>query len=86
MDNPQVRLTVHGRWVLVRRVTKDGMRVEEAAQAMGVSARTACKSLKRHERKRARPDSRPVVARPFLSAHSPDSVADRTVGLRRESA
>ncbi|MBH8372582.1 IS481 family transposase [Pseudomonas aeruginosa] len=40
------RLTPHGRALLVQRVT-DGLRVEEAAQAVGVSARTAYKWLKR---------------------------------------
>lgn len=41
-------LTVHGRLILVRRVTEDGLRPAEAAQAMGVSSRTAFKWLRRY--------------------------------------
>ncbi|MES1934615.1 transposase [Salinisphaera shabanensis T35B1] len=61
------RLTVHGRALLVRRIREDGLRPIEAAQAMGVSPRTAYKWLSRyqaqgqaglHER-----SSRPAVAR-----------------------
>ncbi|MBB3344111.1 leucine zipper domain-containing protein, partial [Luteimonas sp. RC10] len=39
------RLTPHGRALLVRRILHEGLRVEEAAQACGVSARTAYKWL-----------------------------------------
>ena len=42
------RLTPHGRALLVRRVVKEGLRPAEAAQAMGVSARTAYKWLRRY--------------------------------------
>ena len=41
------RLTLHGRALLVRRITEEGLRPEEAAQAAGVSVRTAYKWLKR---------------------------------------
>ena len=41
------RLTPHSRALLVRRMTQDGLRVEEAAQAAGVSVRTAYKWLQR---------------------------------------
>lgn len=41
------RLTPHGRALLVRRILDEGLRVEEAAQASGVSARTAYKWLER---------------------------------------
>ena len=37
------RLTPKGREILVRRMLEEGLRVEEAAQASGVSVRTACK-------------------------------------------
>ena len=37
------RLTFRGRALLVKRVTEHGLRVEEAAQASGVSIRTAYK-------------------------------------------
>lgn len=42
------RLTVHGRALLVRRVLEEGLRTQEAAQAMGVSARTVYKWLGRY--------------------------------------
>lgn len=42
------RLTVHGRTLLVRRILEQGLRPEEAAQAAGVSVRTAYKWLKRY--------------------------------------
>lgn len=42
------RLTFHGRALLVRRILEDGLRPIEAAQAQGVSARTAYKWLKRY--------------------------------------
>lgn len=42
-----VRLTPHSRALLVRRITQDSLRVEEAAHAAGVSVRTACKWLRR---------------------------------------
>ena len=35
------RLTPKGREILVRRIVNGGLRVEEAAQASGVSVRTA---------------------------------------------
>ncbi|MEN5118180.1 IS481 family transposase [Luteimonas sp. TWI662] len=41
------RLTPHGRALLVRRVLQEGLRVAEAAQACGVSPRTAYKWLDR---------------------------------------
>lgn len=37
------RLTVYGRQLLVRRILEYGQRPTEAAQAMGVSVRTAYK-------------------------------------------
>jgi len=48
MNNHQnARLTVHGRALLVQRVLEEGLRPAEAAQAMGVSARTVYKWLHR---------------------------------------
>jgi transposase InsO family protein len=48
MNNHQnARLTVYGRELLVRRIIEHGLRVPEAAQAAGVSPRTAYKWLKR---------------------------------------
>ena len=42
------RLTYRGRVLLVRRVLKEGLRVEEAAHACGVSSRTAYKWINRY--------------------------------------
>lgn len=42
------RLTFHGRALLVRRVVEHGLRPVDAAQAAGVSARTAYKWLRRY--------------------------------------
>lgn len=42
------RLTPYSRALLVKRITCEGLRAEEAAQAAGVSVRTAYKWLKRH--------------------------------------
>ena len=42
------RLTPRGREILVSRIIEDGLRVEEAAQASGVSVRTAYKWLARY--------------------------------------
>jgi transposase InsO family protein len=46
-NHKNARLTPHGRALLVRRVLEHGLRPAEAAQAMGVSVRTAYKWLKR---------------------------------------
>ncbi len=42
------RLTPKGREILVRRIVNGGLRIEEAAQASGVSVRTAYKWLARY--------------------------------------
>lgn len=47
-NHKNARLTPHGRLLLVRRVTIEGLRPIEAAQAMGVSVRTAYKWLHRY--------------------------------------
>ena len=47
-NHKNARLTVHGRSLLVRRIVEHGLRPTEAAQAMGVSSRTAYKWLKRY--------------------------------------
>jgi transposase len=47
-NHKNARLTVHGRLLLVRRIVEDGLRPAEAAQAMGVSTRTAYKWLQRY--------------------------------------
>ena len=63
------RLTPHGRPLLVRRIVEDGLRVEEAVQACGVSVRTAYKWLARFQHegtqglqdRSSRPCSSPVA-------------------------
>jgi transposase InsO family protein len=47
-NHKNARLTVHGRVLLVKRVVEQGLRPEEAAQAAGISVRTAYKWLKRY--------------------------------------
>ena len=46
-SHKNARLTVHGRALLVKRIVEEGLRPQDAAQAMGVSARTAYKWLAR---------------------------------------
>ena len=48
-NHKNARLTVYGRLLLVRRILEDGLRPAEAAQAMGVSSRTAYKWLQRYQ-------------------------------------
>ena len=47
-SHQNARLTVHGRALLATRILEHGLRPEEAAQAMGVSVRTAYRSLARY--------------------------------------
>ena len=47
-NHKNARITVHGRLLLVRRIVEHGLRAVEAAQAMGVSPRTAYKWLRRY--------------------------------------
>ena len=47
-NHKNARLTPHGRALLVSRVVEEGLRPAEAAQAMGVSRRTAYKWLRRY--------------------------------------
>lgn len=48
-NHKNARLTVHGRLLLVRRIVEQGPRPVEAAQAAGVSGRTAYKWLRRYQ-------------------------------------
>ena len=71
------RLTPKGREILVRRIVNGGLRVEEAAQASGVSARTAYKWLARY-RAQGRAGLRDRI---FASARLPAShLRDATGG------
>ena len=48
-NHKNARLTVHGRALLITRILEDRLRPREAAQAMGVSLRTAYKWLARYK-------------------------------------
>ena len=62
------RLTPKGREILVRRIVNGGLRVEEAAQASGVSVRTAYKWLARY-RAQGRRGLRDRSSRPLGCPH-----------------
>ena len=78
------RLTIYGRDLLVRRILEHGQRPVEAAQAMGVSARTAYKWLARYHAQGLEGlyerSSRPARCPQQLSA----ATRDRIIALRRE--
>jgi transposase InsO family protein len=78
------RLTPYSRALLVQRVTDQGMRVEEAAHAAGVSSRTAYKWLRRYREEGAiglvNRSSRPNAC-PHATTVGKVSEA---IGLRRE--
>jgi hypothetical protein len=42
------RLTLHGRVLLVRRITDEGWRIVDAANAAGISVRQSCRWLARY--------------------------------------
>lgn len=63
------RLTVHGRALLVTRILEHGLRPAEAAQAMGVSTRTAYKWLARY-RKEGMPGLENRSSRPHRCPHA----------------
>jgi transposase InsO family protein len=78
------RLTFHGRALLVRRILEHGQRPVEAAQAMGVSARTAYKWLARY-RAQGQPGLYEASSRPARCPHRlPEAIRQRIVVLRRE--
>ncbi len=79
------RLTPHGRALLVQRI-EGGLRVEEAAQAAGVSVRTAYKWLKRF-REEGSAGLQDRSSRPHRCPHatSPEQVA-RLIEQRRARA
>ena len=78
------RLTFHGRALLVRRILEHGQRPFEAAQAMGVSARTAYKWLARY-RAQGQPGLYEGSSRPARCPHRlPEAIRQRIVALRRE--
>jgi transposase InsO family protein len=83
-NHKNARLTVHGRSLLVRRIIEDGLRPTEAAQAMGVSERTAYKWLRRYQsegeaglqNRSSRPHQCPQA--------TPGKIARRVIQLRRQ--
>ena len=77
------RLTFRGREILVKRIVEQGLRVEEAAQAAGVSVRTAYKWLGRY-RHEVITGLYDRSSRPHSCPHQPPSDRhDAIVGLRR---
>jgi len=78
------RLTPYSRALLVRRIHNEGLRPREAAQAMGVSPRTAYKWLKRfHEQGAQGLENR--CSRPHRSPRAtPAHVLDEVVERRRQ--
>ena len=83
-NHKNAQLTVHGRSLLVRRVVEDGLRPAEAAQAMGVSVRTAYKWLRRyHEEGKAGLMNR--SSRPLQCPHAtPGKITRRVIKLRHQ--
>src|SRR5690606_15787834 len=77
------RLSPRGRALLVDRILVHGMRVEEAAQAAGVSVRTAYKWLKRF-RQEGPAGLLDRSSRPHRCPHAtPQAVADQVLNQRR---
>lgn len=82
-SHKNARLTVHSRLVIVRRVTGEGLRPIEVAQAMGVSVRTVYKWLNRYllegeaglENRSSRPRQSPAA--------TPEAATQKVVELRR---
>lgn len=78
------RLTPRGRALLVGRVIEQGLRVEEAAHAAGVSVRTAYKWLRRF-REEGPSGLRDRSSRPQRSpCATPPAVVEQVLALRRE--
>lgn len=77
------RLTPRGREILVRRIVEEGLRPSEAAQACGVSPRTAYKWLKRY-REEGGAGLGDRSSRPQRCPHQIDPVRrEHIVALRR---
>lgn len=77
------RLTPYSRDLLVRRITAQGLRVEEAAHASGVSVRTAYKWLRRF-REEGASGLMNRSSRPHTCPHAtPDASIHQVIELRR---
>lgn len=84
MNNHQnARLTVHGRALLVQRVTEEGLRPAEVAQAMGVSSRTVYKWLRRF-REEGHAGLRDRSSRPQRCPHATPPERRQQVVARRK--
>lgn len=78
------RLTPRGREILVRRIVEDGLRPEEAAQASGVTVRTAYKWLARF-RAEGLQGLYDRSSRPQSCPHqTPEQIRAQIIELRRE--
>lgn len=78
------RLTPYSRGLLIRRITQDGLRPEEAAHAAGVSVRTAYKWLKRF-REEGEAGLQNRSSRPSHCPHqTPAKTIESMVAQRRE--
>jgi transposase InsO family protein len=83
-NHKNARLTVHGRTLLVRRILELGLRPEEAAQAAGVSVRTAYKWLQRY-REEGAAGLQNRSSRPRHCPHAlPAECRERVVKAREE--
>lgn len=83
-NHKNARLTTHGRVLLVKRIVEQGLRPREAAQAAGVSPRTAYKWLKRYKEDGLEGlENR--SSRPLSCPHATgEAVSRRVTVLRRE--
>ena len=83
-SHKNARLTQRGRALLVRRVTEEGLRPVEAAQAMGVSTRTCYKWLRRY-RELGLEGLVDQSSRPMRCPHqTSDARCDQIIALRRQ--
>ena len=83
-NHKNARLTVHGRLLLVRRIVEHGLRPVEAAQAMGVSPRTAYKWLHRY-RTEGEAGLQNRSSRPHQCPHATSTALEkRVIKLRRQ--
>jgi transposase InsO family protein len=82
-NHKNARLTPHGRALLVGRVTQEGLRPEEAAQAQGVSVRTVYKWLRRY-REEGRDGLQNRSSRPRRCPHAVSApLRERIIERRR---
>lgn len=83
-SHKHARLTPHGRALLVRRMLEEGLRAEEAAQAMGISVRTAYKWRRRYLEE-GEAGLRDRGSRPTHCPHqTTPSQCERIIALRRK--